>query len=359
MGWWKARQGALHFTAETLWRMPRSFEIARVFGPSYALRCVLFHNITADPSPFTKGMGVDTTLEQFEAKLKFLSRHYTPVRLGDVLEDADGRALPPRAILVTFDDAYASVAEIAAPLCTKYRVPAVFFVNAAFIGNRQLAPDNLVCYVANEIGMAPINEAGRAVRGESWKALGSMEEVFSVLFPTLSLSEREAFLDAVARQARLDPGGLAAEAKLYLTGEQLAGLASYDFEIGNHTHAHVHCRCLSAEEVSREVGRNKAELEALTRRPVRSFSLPYGSSADFTPELERHLRTAGYRAAFFSESVANGRRCDHFHLDRVSTRAASDDTFFFELEVMPRLRAFRNRFFRPAFSIPAGVKCTS
>jgi peptidoglycan/xylan/chitin deacetylase (PgdA/CDA1 family) len=359
MSLWKARQGARHLTAETLWRMPSSFGIARLFGPSYVLRCVVFHNITARPSPFTKGMWVDTALEQFEAKLKFLSQHYTPVSLGDVLADADGLALPPRAILVTFDDAYASVAEIAAPLCAKYRVPAVFFVNGAFLDNRQLAPDNLVCYVANEMGMTPFQEAARAVRGDRLPALDSMDQVFSVLFPMLSLVERQAFLDALARGAQVDPGRLAAEEKLYVTREQLAGLAGHDFEIGNHTHTHVHCRCLTAEQVNDEVGGNKMELESLTGRPVRSFSLPYGSSADFTPELERHLRRAGYKAVFFSESVANGRHADHFHLDRVSTQAASDDTFFFEMEVMPRLRAVRNRFFHSVAPVSESVKCTS
>jgi len=350
----RARQGAFHLAAETLWRMPSRFRFARLFGPWYTLRSVVFHNIAAQPSPFTKGMRVDSSPEQFEAKLKFLSKHYTPVRLGDVLADEGGHTLPPRAILVTFDDAYASVAEIAAPLCVQYGVPAVFFVNAGFLGNHRLAPDNLVCYVANEMGMKPINRAAQDVRRERWPMLGSMDEVFSGLFPAFSPAEREMFLNVLAREARLDPGRLAAEAKLYLTKEQLATLASHNFEIGNHTHTHVHCRCLQGAELSREVGGNKAELEALTGRPVRSFSLPYGSSTDFTPALERHLRTAGYEAVFFSESVANQRRADHFHLDRVSPRAASDDTFFFEIEVMPRLRAIRNRYFCTSNLVPSG-----
>lgn len=339
--------------------MPSRFGFARLLGPSYLLRCVVFHNVVSEGSPFTKGMWVDTTPEQFEAKLRFLSQHYTPVRLADVLSAESGHALPPRAILVTFDDAYASVAEIAAPLCAKYRVPAAFFGNAAFLDNRQLAPDNFVCYVANEMGMAPINAAARVVRGERELPLRSMDEVFSALFPILSLAERKSFLDALAREAQVDPARLAAEARLYLTREQLVGLAAHGFEIGNHTYTHVRCRRLSAEEVTREVDRNKAELEALTRRPVRSFSMPYGSSADFTPELERHLRAAAYEAVFFSESVANGRRADPFHLDRVSTRTAGDDTFFFEMEVMPRLRALRNRLFRPAHAASVDARCPS
>ena len=79
---------------------------------------------------FHKGTGWSRSrAKHFEAALKFITRHYTPVSLQDVIADSDGRALPPRPVLVTFDDAYASVREFAAPLCSKFGVPAVFFVN--------------------------------------------------------------------------------------------------------------------------------------------------------------------------------------------------------------------------------------
>jgi peptidoglycan/xylan/chitin deacetylase (PgdA/CDA1 family) len=326
--------------------MPGCFGIARILGPSYSLRCVVFHNISATVSPFTSGMGVCITPSNFEVALKFLAGYYTPVRLQDVLADSDGRGLPPRAVLVTFDDGYASVAEWAAPLCRKFGVPAIIFVNAAFLDNHRLAPDNLVCYVANVLGMEPINAAARAVKGTDVPKLQSLAEVFSCLFPALSLLEREAFLDALIHLAGISEVALAGEAGLYLTSKQLCDLASFDFEIGNHTYSHVRCRSLSRDNFDQEIDRNKAELETLSGRKVRSFSVPYGSSADLTSDLVGHLELSGHKAVFLSESVANPRGADRYHLDRVSTCADSDYSFFFEIEVLPRLRAIRNRLFR-------------
>ena len=98
-------------------------------------------------------------------------------------------ALPPRAVLVTFDDAYASVAELAAPLCQEFGLPAVFFVNAAFLDNQRLAPDNLVCYVANVLGMETINAAARSVRDAESLELHSITEVFASFLPSLTLTE--------------------------------------------------------------------------------------------------------------------------------------------------------------------------
>jgi peptidoglycan/xylan/chitin deacetylase (PgdA/CDA1 family) len=339
----RTRQGAIRAAAQVFWRMPGSFGIARMFGPFYSLRCVVFHNISAAESPFTSGMNVNITPQKFEAALNFLTTYYTPVSLQDVLTDLDGRGLPARAVLVTFDDAYASVAELAAPLCRQYGVPAVFFVNAAFLDNQRLAPDNLVCYVANEMGMKAINAAARAVRGPATAELHFLPDVFARLLPSISLAEREAFLDALRQLAGISERPMAEKAGLYLTSKQLRDMASFNFEIGNHTHTHVHCRTLSGDDIGWEIDGNKAELEAISGTRVRSFSQPYGSSKDLTRGLAEHLERLGNRAIFFSESVANPRAADPLHLDRVSTRAESDDTFFFEVEVLPRLRAVRNR----------------
>lgn len=338
-------QGAIHLAARAFWAMPGCFALARMLGPSYALRCVVFHNISATESSFTKGMNVTITPAKFEAALKFVSRYYSPVRLQDVLTNCDGRGLPPRALLVTFDDAYASVVECAAPLCRQLGVPAVFFVNAAFLDNRRLAPDNLVCFVADAMGMKTINAAARTVRGDDQPKLHALSEVFSDFFPRVSLAEKEIFLDALRRLAGINDSRLAEEAGLYLTSKQLCDLASFDFEIGNHTYTHVHSRSLSEDDFREQVDRNKSELEQVSGTKVRSFSQPYGSSTDVTPDLAEHLERTGHRAVFLSESVANPRDRDPFHIDRVSARAESNDTFFFELEVLPRLRAIRNGFF--------------
>src|ERR1035437_5569451 len=101
-----SRRAVLNLAAGTLWYAPGSFRIARMFGPRYSLRCVLFHDVSDTESSFTRGLGGTITRKNFEAALKFITNHYTPVSLQEVLEDSEGRRLPPRPVLVTFDDAY-------------------------------------------------------------------------------------------------------------------------------------------------------------------------------------------------------------------------------------------------------------
>jgi peptidoglycan/xylan/chitin deacetylase (PgdA/CDA1 family) len=317
-------------------------------GLSYSLRCVVFHNISAEQSPFTAGISVNTTPQSFERTLKFLTAHYHPVRLEEVLTNCDGRGLPPRALLVTFDDAYASVVEYAAPLCKQLGVPAVFFVNAAFVDNQRLAPDNLVCYVVNVLGIATINTAIRKVCGDEAVPVGSLSEVFGIFLPALSLAERENFLEVLRELAGISERPVAQRAGLYVTAEQLRGLTSFDFELGNHTYTHTYFRSLSQDDFVPEIDRNKEELESMSGTNVRSFSQPYGSSKDLSPELKAHLKNSGHYAAFLSESVANPRKPELFRLDRINSRAESEKGLFVEIEVLPRLRAIRNRIFQNA-----------
>jgi peptidoglycan/xylan/chitin deacetylase (PgdA/CDA1 family) len=222
-------------------------------------------------------------------------------------------------------------------------VPAVFFINAAFLDNQRLALDNLVCHVANSLGLGAVNAAVRAVDATKRIEVHSLTEVFSLFLPTISLQARRGFRDTLVQLARVGEQDLAGEAGLYLTSQRLRDLSSFNFEIGNHTYTHVNCRSLSGRDFDEEISRNKAVLEDISGRPVRSFSVPYGSSADLNAELAAHLQRTRHEAVFLSESVANPPGADLFQLNRVSLKARSNAEFFSQIEILPRLRMIRNR----------------
>ena len=337
-----ARRATLNLVAGSLWYAPGSFGIARALSSQYSLRSVLFHEISDTESPFTKGLGVTVTRKQFEAALKFIAKHYTPVSLQDVIAESDGDQLPPRPVLLTFDDAYTSVREFAAPLCAELGVPAVFFVNGSCLNNQQLALENLVCYVANVYGLDTVNGAIRSIDSAANVTVRSLLEVFSRLLPATSLEGRQAFRSALVRLTRIHEGELAVEAGLYLSSEQIRDLANFNFEIGNHTYTHANCRTLSLADFAGEIDRNKAMLEEISGTNVRSFSVPYGSSVDLTCQLAAYLRRAGYKALFLAEGRANSSRIDDLTLDRVSVKASCDAAFFSEIEILPRLRSIRS-----------------
>ncbi len=317
-----------------------------LLGYNSSLRCVLFHDVSDQTSSFTEGLGVTISKKDFEARIRFLASHYTPVALRDILAAIHGGDWPRPPVLVTFDDAYASVVENAAPICRKYGVPALLFTNASCLDNLRVSLDNLLCYISNTLGMSVINSMAREMKPGNPAKPYSLRQVFSDFLPTLSLTEREVFENRLRAATGLRVDDLAREARLYLTERQIRELAASDFEIGNHTYSHVHCRRLSEGGFRQEIDRNQAALETVSGKKVRAFSVPYGSSADLTPELAAHLRRSGHEAVFLVESLPNRFPLDLHRLDRVSVRSRSNANFIADVEVLPYLRIVRNLCFR-------------
>ena len=76
------------------------------------------------------------TEKAFADQLAYLKRHgYTVIALADLLGFLAGEAdLPPKSVVITIDDGFASVHDIAYPLLKRYQMPATLFVYHDFIG---------------------------------------------------------------------------------------------------------------------------------------------------------------------------------------------------------------------------------
>jgi peptidoglycan/xylan/chitin deacetylase (PgdA/CDA1 family) len=74
------------------------------------------------------------TPEDFEAQMAWLSRHNRAVSMDQVQRFLKGEiSLPAGAVLVTIDDGYQSVHDVALPILKKYKIPAVVFVTVSAI----------------------------------------------------------------------------------------------------------------------------------------------------------------------------------------------------------------------------------
>jgi peptidoglycan/xylan/chitin deacetylase (PgdA/CDA1 family) len=343
-----------YLPGRVIWRMPFRFQLANAINPSYTLRCVLYHDISDTTSTYTAGLGVTVSRKSFEEDIRFLARHYTPVTLDQALHPPQNPAKNYRPVLLTFDDAYASVATEAAPICQKYAIPAVFFVSSRFVGNQDLAMDNLICHVANTRGYAAINKAAsEAVK--STVNLGNLTDACGEFLPRVWGEQRELFRQGLAHATGQTLTELAHEAGLYISSHQLRSLASFNFEIGNHTYSHVYGRNLAGNDFDEEIGRNKSVLESISGKTIRTFSAPYGSAIDLPGKLVEYLRQLNHESAFLVESSVNNPRTDPFRLLRVSVQVSSNADLFSELEVLPRLRSIRDAMFRRQGGVtPAG-----
>src|ERR1051325_10200025 len=95
--------------------------------PGVAILC--YHGIRSRTDPRVPFNDLHVDPEVFEAHCRLISTACNPISLDDFRAALDGkRALPPRPVIVTFDDGYRSVLEYGLPSLEQYGIPAAVFV---------------------------------------------------------------------------------------------------------------------------------------------------------------------------------------------------------------------------------------
>jgi peptidoglycan/xylan/chitin deacetylase (PgdA/CDA1 family) len=192
---------------------------------------------------------------------------YTVVDLEDVLAHyVDGKPLPERAVLITFDDGYRDNLENAVPILQRYGYPAVLFVPIGFLDSPM-----------------PLPHEERLARS-------------GLVNPMLEWSQLE----------ELEAGGVRIEA---------------------HGISHRPLADLQVDEAAREIVMAKLRLEERLERPVRAFAYVKGSEAHYKPVHLSLLRQAGYEVAFTSVSGGNSPKTDPLRLHRYNVEPYSARTF--------------------------------
>jgi peptidoglycan/xylan/chitin deacetylase (PgdA/CDA1 family) len=95
------------------------------------LRVLMYHKVSQKT-----GDALTVTVDQLKKQLEWLkAEEFEFISCAALLEKLERKEpLPPRAVLVTFDDAYLDNYELALPLLRQFSVPATIFVPTGFIG---------------------------------------------------------------------------------------------------------------------------------------------------------------------------------------------------------------------------------
>lgn len=119
--------------------------VTQAAGQGDKLPIVMYHKLTANSR---KEGRYTLTNEQFESDLRFLKeRGYQTVTVSDILDYVDnGTALPPKPIMITFDDGFEAVAAYGVPLLEKYGFTAVAFIIGSVTDFYSLTDDHNLTY---------------------------------------------------------------------------------------------------------------------------------------------------------------------------------------------------------------------
>jgi len=188
-----------------------------------------YHSVSEGRSPLQIRPGL------FVEQMDWLKKNARVARLSEIVDAlAQGRPLPERTVVLTFDDGYRDFYSHAVSALRRWGFPATVFLSTAHCGKTNAWPGQ-----PQWVNALPLMD---------WK--------------------------------------------------QIAELADQGISFGSHTVNHPVLTDLTAAEIEREIGQSKGEIEARTKRPADYFCYPYGRWNSAVRDIVRaHHRGACSTAA--------------------------------------------------------------
>ncbi len=115
--------------------------LSRLIEWSKQFQFLPFYHSVQDgaPIPHLQHLYKLRTVSQFESDLDFLLEYYRPVDLPELIDMVkEKRPSQTATFFLSFDDGLREVYDIVAPILKRKGVPATFFLNSAFVDNKDL-----------------------------------------------------------------------------------------------------------------------------------------------------------------------------------------------------------------------------
>jgi peptidoglycan/xylan/chitin deacetylase (PgdA/CDA1 family) len=283
------------------------------------LRVLTYHRVdTPQARPWLDPVLISASPEVFEIQMKYLAANYQPISVFDVLEALernDQTILPPRAVLVTFDDAYQDFEQHAWPVLKRYRIPVTLFVPTAFPDH----PQRLFWWdrlfhalhstVRREIS-TPIGNLAIGTDLQRSQANLRLKNHIKSLPNDMAI----AFVENVEQQLDVSP-----QANCVLGWEALRKLAQEGVTLAPHTQTHPIMNHIPPSTMQNEALDSLNDLQREIGETLPVFAYPSGFH---NAEVVSAVRAAGYKLAFTTERGINilGRD-DPLQLQRINVGA--------------------------------------
>jgi peptidoglycan/xylan/chitin deacetylase (PgdA/CDA1 family) len=283
-------------------------------GQAKLLRVLTYHRVdepTARPNLYPNLIGA--TPAEFDWQMRCLAERFRVVSMADVFGAiVHGKPLPPKSVLITFDDAYRDFAEHAWPILKSYGLPVTVFVPTGFPDQPQ-----------KSFWWDRVFAAIRETRGKMLNTpLGPL--------PLMRSDQRKAAMRTIAKIIKSETDdtaqklvqsictelGATPEPNSVLSWDELRQLAREGVTLAPHTRNHPLLSRVDESRIREEVAGSIKDLKEQIGEVLPVLAYPSGA---FNQIVVRILPTLGVPLAFTTcRGLNNLDRIDPLRLRRVN-----------------------------------------
>lgn len=266
------------------------------------LRVLTYHRVD-EPArrPWLDPGLISAVPKEFDEQMAYLAAHYQPVTVSDILAAVKSRNikdLPPRAVLVTFDDGYCDFLEQAWPILKRHKIPATLFVPTAYPNHQEQTFwwNDLYQVIQNTHKEILNTSIGTFVLTDNVSRNQAYQRLKNYM-KTLNHSEAILIVRELCSQFAVQPA-----ANNVLSWDALRKLNKEGLTLGAHTRTHPLLNRISLEEVREEVVGSFQDLQREIGFALPIFAYPSG---EFSDDVVNILKHEGFSLAFTTERGIN------------------------------------------------------
>lgn len=232
-----------------------------------------YHHLVSDaPVPHIKHLYPWKGTKDFEKDLDYLLRRFRPVTLQDVIQSLrTGQSLPSGSFLLTFDDGLREIKDIVAPMLLRKGAPAAFFLNSAFLDNKNLFYKFKLSLIIEHL---QTTHHSKATLDQLYAYLQTDETSIVDAIKKITYATRGQ-ADEVAGILGISFAQYLSEVKPFLTLDEVAVLLQQGFAIGGHSIDHPYYNQLTLEEQLFQTRQSVDFLVQQFKLPYRAFAFPH------------------------------------------------------------------------------------
>jgi len=269
-------------------------KLGRRFGDRDGALILYGHRVADDDEGYLQGLAPEWLDEQ----LRYLTHHYQVIALSELQASLKaGRRVPPRSIVLTFDDGFRDNYTAGFPLFQKYDVPVTIFLATGCIDGGELPwsqrlgvlfQRTSVPRLAHPLLGGPLCLLSEAGRHQAYKR-------FKEPISRMTRVIRDRTIAEISEKLEVRP-----PTDRMLSWAQVKEMHAAGIEFGAHTRSHPMLARISEVEAVEEMRGSRDDLSEQLGVESPAFCFPAGS---MNAALRQHVERLGFSACFTTQKI--------------------------------------------------------
>lgn len=282
-----------------------------------AIKILCYHSVGDE---YGVPLGLSVTEKNFENQIKFLTESYNIISLDEAVKIIrDKKEIPPRAIVITFDDGMRDNYTHVFNIVKRYNVPVTIFVTVNPIQGHEVLWTDYIIIGFNLFKDRKITLKTLGLEIPLNKYIQRQQAIVMLLDTAKKLSDEDRLelINDLQKQLGLDLKSEVFQNRM-LSTEMIKEMCDNGISFGSHTMTHPILTKISLQKLKYELVESKKALEVITGKPIKFFAYPNGTPEDFDEQVVQLLKKSGYEGAVSTICGSNDTSCDLFSLKRLA-----------------------------------------